>query len=207
MAYGDLVFLNSIQIAPEGRMAAASPLRGEFSIAEASLAPFLSLMAIVALAHSFFRRARSKARDSVPNREPSAPEIGPEPFSEDSAPTIDSLDVLPLRYCPICHSTYLPHTEECEECCVELQDEPDEDPQPPSIGRDSTVRIARISDPIHCNLVVARLQNEGIPCVVSQAPVLGHHGGDLFVLLSDAFHAKRLVREYLAELEKECSQT
>lgn len=175
-------------------------------IAEASVAPIVSVLVVIAIVYYFWRHRGRNINVSISETIHSAQ--GNVPFDEAKSvgTEVDSLDVLPLRYCPICHSSYLPNTEVCEECSVELEDEPDEEPVTrPSMGSDATVRIARIPDPIQCNLVVGLLQNQGIPCVVSRATVWGNHGGDIYVLLGDAFHAKRLVRDYLMELAKERS--
>lgn len=175
-------------------------------IAAASMAPFVSVFVLIAFVYYFLRHRGRGANESLSEPNCSAHGTGVPDENKSVATEVDSLDVLPLRYCPICHSSYLPNTEVCEECSVELEDEPDEEPVTrPSIGNDATVRIARIPDPIQCNLVVGLLQNEGIPCVVSRATVWGNHGGDIYVLLGDAFHAKRLVRDYLTELAKEHS--
>ncbi|MCX7625845.1 MAG: hypothetical protein N2Z21_06500 [Candidatus Sumerlaeaceae bacterium] len=194
------------------------PLRGEApiqsssggapSLAVASLTPIVSVLVLLAVVHLLLRYRRRQTNVRITHtRTSSAVGVASEENKLLDA-EVDSLEVLPLRYCPICRSTYLPNTETCEECSIELQDEPDDEPLTrPSIGNDSTVRIARIPDPIQCNLVVGILQNQGIPCVVSRATVWGNHGGDIYVLLADAFHAKRLVRDYLAELSKERSSS
>lgn len=175
-------------------------------IAAASVAPIVSVFVLIAIVYYFWRHRGQDTNVSGSETIHSAQGNVVPDEARSVGTEVDSLDVLPLRYCPICHSSYLPNTEVCEECSVELEDEPDEEPVTrPSIGNDATVRIARIPDPIQCNLVVGLLQNEGIPCVVSRATVWGNHGGDIYVLLGDAFHAKRLVRDYLTELAKEHS--
>ncbi len=179
----------------------------EHNVASASFGTLIPLVALAATLHFFFRK---RSRPEPVQRHPSHPAVEPTPTADSLAEDFDNatLEVLPLRYCPVCHCAYLPETETCDECGVELQAEPPEDELGTTpYGSDSTIRVARIPDPIRCNLVIALLRNQGIPCTLSQATVLGHHGGDIYVLLRDAYHAKFLIREYLSELEKEKVET
>jgi hypothetical protein len=173
-------------------------------LSTASVGTILPTLAIVAALQLLMRKiGRSTTRQHTVSKTSQAP------TEEETALGIDgvanaSLEVLPLRYCPVCASAYVPETEICEECGVELQSEPEEDDsRTTSYGNDTTIRVARISDPLKCSLVLGLLRNQGIPCTLSQATVLGHHGGDIHVLLRDAYHAKVLIREYLSELEQE----
>jgi hypothetical protein len=125
-----------------------------------------------------------------------------EAFLEDSLEVEEDEQV---RYCPICRSMFLPDTEVCDECGVELVDDP---PCPNSSGEDerkTTVRVARITNPIRCKLVVSFLTAQGIPCTVTRMSILGDVGGDIHVFEEDAFHAKRLIVEYLSALEEVAS--
>jgi hypothetical protein len=180
-----------------------TPASQRAEVVMGSLAPLLPLVAIAALMHYLWRTRRRDAALAPPPCDGGLPPPEVDIHQPPMPPESDSLGVLPLRYCPVCNSAYLPGTEECEECGIELQNEPEDPLSSPPVGRDSTIRIARIPDPIRCSLVTALLHNQGIPCVVSRASVLGNLGGDIYVFVGDAFHARRLIREYLADLEKE----
>ncbi len=166
--------------------------------------PFWPVLAVAVGMWLYWRHRRSSGRPapgiSCQASTPTVQDMGL--TSLDLHTSADNADIFPLRYCPVCNSAFLPDTEVCDECGVELQNEP-ADPLPTqALERDSTVHVARILDPIRCNLVVGLLRNEGIPCSVARASVLGNLGGDIYVFLGDAFHAKRLIQEYLDELEK-----
>lgn len=170
------------------------------------LVPFV----LCALVASFWaRRGRTTASSPLASQTSEAASLSQsQPASDETTPQEDSeaenFDQQSLRYCPVCLSAYLPETQTCDECGVDLDDEPLEEAEPnPPAGRERTVRIARISDPIRCSLVLSFLHTQGIPCTLARNIVMGATGGDIYVFEGDAFHAKRLIYEFLLELEQE----
>lgn len=105
------------------------------------------------------------------------------------------------QFCPICSAEYLAGTERCEDCAVQLVDE-DELPDGDLKIEEGIVRIACIRNSTQGHLVRGFLASNRIPCSLTRCTPWDVLGTDVYVFESDAVRAKRLLRHFLADLER-----
>lgn len=102
-------------------------------------------------------------------------------------------------FCPVCRAEYIAGTSSCEDCGVELVDEGEVPERDPPI-EESVVRVFRIGG-YKAQLVRQFLAANGIPCTISRAIFSDTLPGDVYVFESDVLRAKRLIRDYLSQME------
>lgn len=109
--------------------------------------------------------------------------------------------VTDTQFCPICSAEYLAGTDRCDDCAVQLVEE-DELPEGELKIEEGIVRIACIRNPTQGHLVPGFLASNRIPCSLTRCTPWDVLGTDVYVFESDAVRAKRLLRHFLADLER-----
>jgi hypothetical protein len=178
--------LNELQgYAPAGDYVAASIAGPD------ALSPLFPVLLVAVVAATRLRRAHSYAHlHRLASRRPERPD-------EDSA----SWQLSNTQFCPICCAEYLSGTERCEDCAVQLVDE-EELPETDLRIEEGVVRIACIRNTMQGHLVRGFLASNRIPCSLTRCTPWDVLGTDVYVFESDAVRAKRLLRTFLAELER-----
>jgi len=112
-----------------------------------------------------------------------------------------------MPYCPKCGYEYLPTVQQCPDCGAALTPEPPAEPQP---IEEPLVAVYEAPDEVREIMVRTVLQEAGIAATVQSGFDLafdgllgvpsGHHSR-LLVFESRAQEARRIIAEYLAEVE------
>lgn len=142
----------------------------------------------------------TKSEDLLPGGKPLSQVPGSS--SENEAPLAlgEFWDATTTRFCPLCRAEYISGTSSCEDCGVELVDE-DEVPEGEIEIQEGTVRVVRLANSFHGQLLREFLAANNIPCSMHRCSAWDIFGADIHVFESDALRAKRLIRHYLHEMD------
>ncbi|MBX7243893.1 MAG: DUF2007 domain-containing protein [Candidatus Sumerlaeaceae bacterium] len=113
----------------------------------------------------------------------------------------DNPDLLSTQFCPICNTEYVAGTDHCEDCGVELVEEPDQQPHDPPVQQD-LVRVFRIRDSLKGHLIHEFLSSNGVRNTYVRSALWDVFGADIYVLESDVLRAKKIIHQFLEETEE-----
>lgn len=104
-------------------------------------------------------------------------------------------------FCPVCMAEYLEGTTQCEDCGVELVEEFDI-PETQCQIEETMVRVGRICNMLHAQVLRNYLARHRIPCHLVRSPLSELLEADLLVFESDALRARKLIRQYVNTTEE-----
>lgn len=140
-----------------------------------------------------FARRGGVARGALPRPEPPGP-----PAADQAVLDLPAAWAGESLFCPVCRSEFLPGTQDCEDCAVDLV-EIDDLPEREVRIRETLMRVANLEPGFDAVLVGGLLESHRIPCDIMRSSPFASFGAQVFVFESDAVRARRVIRGYLAD--------
>lgn len=113
----------------------------------------------------------------------------------------ESVEFSESQFCPVCLAEYIAGTTACEDCGVDLVEEPDVPEFAPRIN-ERLIRIPNVTNVINAQLLRQYLFAYRIPSLLVRNSIADILESDLYVFESDALRARKIILQFLSETSR-----
>jgi hypothetical protein len=113
----------------------------------------------------------------------------------------ESIEFSESQFCPVCRAEYIAGTTACEDCGVDLVEEPDVPEFAPRIN-ERLIRIPNVTNVINAQLLRQYLFAYRIPSLLVRNSIADILESDLYVFESDALRARKIIVQFLSETSR-----